>query len=96
MSVRSKPAKEMGAQDVALDGALDVGVEVAAEVGDGQLRLLPGGSLFSEERRYARPDWQLDERTRSVGREGVAQAREALRRARSPEPNPPEPIRKAS
>ena len=57
--------------------------------GESQLRLLPGGSV-------SRPDWQLDERTRSVGRLGVAQAREVLRRARPPEPKQPEPVRKAS
>ncbi|MDP9334827.1 MAG: hypothetical protein M3Q30_16175 [Actinomycetota bacterium] len=60
------------------------------EIGESQLRLLPGGSGTT------RPDWQLDERTRSVGRIGVAQAREVLRRARPPEPKRPEPIRKAS
>jgi hypothetical protein len=60
------------------------------EIGEHQLRLLPGGSVS------ARPDWQLDERTRSVGRLGVAQAREVLRRARAPEPKQPQPIRKAS
>jgi hypothetical protein len=60
------------------------------EIGESQLRLLPGGS------RTTRPDWQLDERTRSVGRLGVAQAREVLRQARPPEPKHPEPIRKAS
>ena len=65
------------------------------EIGESQLRLLPGGSL-SAERRPNRPDWQLDERTRSVGRLGVAQAREVLRRAHRPEPKQPEPIRKAS
>ena len=59
------------------------------EIGESQLRLLPGGSV-------SRPDWQLDERTRSVGRLGVAQAREVLRRARPPEPKQPEPVRKAS
>jgi hypothetical protein len=48
-----------------------------------QLRLLPG--------RSTRPDWVLDERTRAVGRQGVAQAREILRRLA-----PPEGIRKAS
>jgi len=48
-----------------------------------QLRLLPGGS--------ARPDWVLDERTRKVGRQGVAQALEVLRRVA-----PPEARRKAS
>jgi len=57
--------------------------------GETQLRLLPGGSP-------ARADWQLDERTRAVGRRGVEQAREVLRRARPPEPKHPEPIRKAS
>ena len=55
-----------------------------------QLRLLPGGSASK------RPDWQLDERTRSVGQLGVAQAREVLRRARPPEPKRPAPVRKAS
>ena len=47
-----------------------------------QLRLLNGPT---------RPDWVLDERTRAVGRQGVAQAREILRRFA-----PPEGIRKAS
>ncbi len=28
------------------------------------------------------PDWRLDEETRAIGRRGVAQAREALLRAR--------------
>ena len=42
-----------------------------------QLRLLPGGTT--------RPDWVLDERTRKVGRQGVAQAREILRRVAPPE-----------
>ena len=60
------------------------------EIGDSQLRLLPGGSVTK------RPDWQLDERTRSVGRIGVAQAREVLRQARPPEPKQPQPVRKAS
>jgi hypothetical protein len=60
------------------------------EIGDNQLRLLPGGSVAK------RPDWQLDERTRSVGRLGVAQAREVLRQARPPEPKQVQPIRKAS
>jgi hypothetical protein len=60
------------------------------EIGESQLRLLPGGSVTS------RPDWQLDERTRSVGRMGVAQAREVLRRARPPQPKQPQPVRKAS
>jgi hypothetical protein len=48
-----------------------------------QLRLLPGGD--------ARNEWVLDERTRNLGRQGVAQAREILRHAQ-----PPEPQRKAS
>jgi hypothetical protein len=67
------------------------GQEVTGQghIGESQLRLLPGGSV-------SRPDWQLDERTRSVGRLGVAQAREVLRRARPPEPKQPEPVRKAS
>jgi len=37
-----------------------------------QLRLLPGTA--------PEPDWRVDERTREVGRQGVAQAREILRR----------------
>ena len=37
-----------------------------------QLRLLPGAAI--------EPDWRVDERTREVGRQGVAQAREILRR----------------
>jgi hypothetical protein len=49
----------------------------------GQLRL-----LTSEK---PRPDWALDERTRAIGRKGIAQVRETLRRAQ-----PPEPIKKAS
>src|SRR5262245_52576667 len=60
------------------------------EIGCSQLRLLTGGSASVP------ADWELDERTRSVGRVGVAQAREALRRAKSPEPKQPAPIRKAS
>src|SRR5207237_2034008 len=36
-----------------------------------QLRLLPGGER--------RPDWSLDERTRRVGRRGVAEAKAILR-----------------
>ena len=67
--------------------------EIDHESGESQLRLLPGGFGGS---RSVRPDWQLDERTRSVGRLGVAQAREVLRQARPPEPKRPEPIRKAS
>jgi hypothetical protein len=33
-----------------------------------------------------RPDWVLDSKTRRVGRAGVAEAREVLRRARPPQP----------
>ena len=56
----------------------------------GQLRLLPGGEPERE-------DWVLDERTREIGRSGVAQARAILRRAQPPEPNFPESVvRKAS
>jgi hypothetical protein len=47
-----------------------------------QLRLVEGGR---------RPDWMLDEKTRRVGRQGIAQARQVLQKAR-----PPEPVRKAS
>ncbi len=60
------------------------------DTGESQLRLLPGGSVTR------RPDWQLDERTRTVGRLGVEQAREILRQARPPEPKRPQPVRKAS
>ncbi|MFN8035274.1 MAG: hypothetical protein U0V73_05015 [Acidimicrobiia bacterium] len=42
-----------------------------------QLRLLGGGG---------RRSWQLDARTRRIGRQGVARAREELARARQPEP----------
>ena len=38
-----------------------------------QLRLLPGD--------WRRHDWSLDEHTRRVGRQGVAQAKEILRRS---------------
>jgi hypothetical protein len=44
-----------------------------------QLRLLDGG-------RATRKAWQLDARTRRIGRERVAEAREILRRAQPPEP----------
>jgi len=44
-----------------------------------QLRLLDGG-------RATRKVWQLDARTRRIGRERVAEAREILRRAQPPEP----------
>jgi hypothetical protein len=58
-------------------------VEPPKRSGVVQLRLLPGGT--------AEPDWVLDERTRKVGRQGVAQAREILRRVA-----PPEAVRQAS
>jgi hypothetical protein len=59
-------------------------VRIAAEVdGTVQLRLLPGGTN--------EPDWFLDERTRKVGLQGVAHAREILRRVA-----PPEAVRRAS
>jgi len=48
-----------------------------------QLRLLPGGTT--------EPDWMLDDRTRKVGRQGVAHAREILRRVA-----PPQAVRRAS
>jgi hypothetical protein len=44
-----------------------------------QLRLLDGG-------RTTPKAWQLDARTRRIGRERVAEAREILRRARPPQP----------
>lgn len=44
-----------------------------------QLRLLDGG-------RATRRAWQLDARTRRIGRERVAEAREILRRAQPPAP----------
>jgi hypothetical protein len=43
-----------------------------------QLRLLPG--------RRSQDEWVLDERTRDLGRRGVAQAKEILRRVRPPDP----------
>ena len=43
-----------------------------------QLRLLAGGDRT--------PEWSLDERTRLVGRRGVAEARAILRHVRPPEP----------
>lgn len=42
-----------------------------------QLRLLPG--------RQSQAEWVLDERTRHLGRQGVAQAKEILRRSRPPD-----------
>jgi hypothetical protein len=59
------------------------GVETERRDGTVQLRLLPGGT--------AEPDWVLDERTRRVGRQGVALAREILRSVA-----PPDSVRRAS
>jgi hypothetical protein len=64
-------------------GAEQSTAESSTRAGAVQLRLLPGGSVP--------PDWVLDERTRKVGRQGVAQAREILRRVA-----PPVPVRRAS
>jgi hypothetical protein len=47
-----------------------------------QLRLLDGG-------RNTPHAWQLDARTRRIGRQRVAEAREILRRARPPKPLAP-------
>jgi hypothetical protein len=47
-----------------------------------QLRLLDGG-------RSTPRAWQLDARTRRIGRQRVAEAREILRRARPPQPVAP-------
>lgn len=46
----------------------------------GQLILLDGGKVSN------RREWQLDERTRRIGRMGVAQARAILKGARPPQP----------
>jgi hypothetical protein len=62
--------------------------DTAHRSGAVQLRLLPGGT--------GGPDWVLDERTRTVGRQGVAQAREILRRVAPPEAVRPAAHRKAS
>lgn len=51
--------------------------EPTRDAGAVQLRLLGSDD---------RPDWVLDSKTRRVGRAGVAEAREVLRRARPPEP----------
>ena len=70
----------------------DALTDVMPEAGPAaQLRLLPGGSAPRP-----RPDWMLDERTRTVGRKGVAEAREILRQARPPEPKDGAANRKAS
>jgi hypothetical protein len=53
-----------------------------------QMRLLPRAEPAAE--------WELDDRTRRVGRSGIAQAREVLRRAQPPEPRQLPPVRKAS
>ncbi len=56
----------------------------------GQLVLLDGG------RSAPRRDWQLDERTRRIGRMGVAQARAILREVHPPEPPGRQRERRAS
>ena len=66
------------------DTAHRSGAEQVSGTGAVQLRLLPGGTATTH-------DWVLDERTRRVGRQGVAQAREILRRVA-----PPEAVRRAS
>lgn len=53
-----------------------------------QLKLLNGGAKQT--------DWTLDERTRRAGREGIAAARETLKKARRPQPVQYGPHRKAS
>jgi hypothetical protein len=45
-----------------------------------QLQLLPGATT--------EPDWRVDEHTRDVGRHGIAQAREILRRTAARESGP--------
>jgi hypothetical protein len=71
------------------------GAELSTPAGVVQLRLLPGGSALPDgvltPDWVVTPDWILDERTRRVGRQGVAQAREILRRVA-----PPEAVRRAS
>jgi hypothetical protein len=44
----------------------------------------------------SKPSWKLDPRTREIGRRGVAEAREALRRAAGPTPGRPTPQRTAA
>jgi hypothetical protein len=46
----------------------------------GQLRLLTTPSR--------RPDWELDEQTRQIGRAGIAAVRETLRKTHPPQPFP--------
>jgi hypothetical protein len=58
--------------------AAPVDTEAGIAGRDIQLRLLPG--------RTGRREWALDERTRTVGRMGVARAREILRTRRPPQP----------
>jgi hypothetical protein len=47
--------------------------------------------LASGGREQVRAAWALDEKTRRIGRAGVAKVRETLRQAQ-----PPEPVRRAS
>lgn len=54
-----------------------------------QLQLLDGGRPNQTSVRWIRQsdiDWELDERTRLVGRQGVAEARQILQSKRPPEP----------
>jgi hypothetical protein len=62
---------------------VDIKVAVKSAPDTVQLRLLPGGTT--------EPDWMLDDRTRKVGLQGVAHAREILRRVA-----PPQAVRRAS
>ena len=46
----------------------------------------PGDTAFMQPQLFAvepEPEWRLDEETKALGRRGVAEAREALRRARA-------------
>jgi hypothetical protein len=54
-------------------------------------RAVPSGQLRLLSNEKPRPDWALDERTRDIGRKGIAAVRETLRRAQ-----PPQPFQKAS
>ncbi len=53
-----------------------------------QLQLLDGGNRqsLSSANDQSHNDWMLDERTRRVGREGVAQAKAILQRVSPPVP----------
>ncbi len=51
---------------------------------EAQMRLLPGGDTSTADE--DRAPWRIDDTTREVGREGISQARAALRQARRPGP----------